>query len=151
MAAAVAASNKRRLFIASELRLYKTSERRAPAAGGNSGKEAGLLLAPLRMGVSRPDAHPAGHLPSACQAARCHCPLLFQGDLTNKTVRTPDFSPPPASTSRIKTKWGVWVNKRRTVGSALTFEPKEASAAESSTQQTGSRVAPFEKVISTTD
>lgn len=56
-------------------------------ARSNSREETGLLLAQMKMGVSRPEVHPAGHLPSACQAAHCHCPLLFQGDLTNKIDR----------------------------------------------------------------
>lgn len=46
------------------------------------------------MGVSLPDAHPAGNLPGACKAAHCHCPLLFQGDLTNIIDREPAFFSP---------------------------------------------------------
>lgn len=120
------------------------------AAGGTSREEAGLLLAPLKMGVSRPDAHPAGHLPSACQAAHCHCPLLFQGDLTNKIVRTPNFFPSCLYVQN-KNEMGHLGKQEAHGGINYNFELKKASAAESSMQQTGLRVALFEKVISTTD
>lgn len=58
----------------------------------------------MKMGVSCPDVFPAGNLPSACQAAHCHCPLLFQGDLTNKIDRALAFFLPPILYVQNKTK-----------------------------------------------
>lgn len=48
------------------------------------------FLATLMMEVSETDVPPTGYSPSACQAARCHCPL-FQGGWRNKLVKTTDF------------------------------------------------------------